>query len=38
MKCVKWLTIGGFVAVCILLYMGKDDMRRMRQMRQMLLG
>lgn len=35
MKCVKWAAIAGIVAVCVVLYLGKDDLRRMRDMRQM---
>lgn len=35
MKCVKWVAVAGIVAVCVLLFVGKDDMRRMRKMRQM---
>jgi hypothetical protein len=35
MNCVKWAAIAGVVAVCVLLYLGKDDIRRMREMRQM---
>jgi type IV secretory pathway VirB2 component (pilin) len=35
MNCVKWAAIAGVVAVCVLLYLGKDDFRRMREMRQM---
>jgi len=35
MNCVKWVAIAGAIAVCVLLYLGKDDIRRMREMRQM---
>jgi len=35
MNCVKWVAIAGVIAVCVLLYLGKDDIRRMREMRQM---
>jgi hypothetical protein len=35
MKVVKWGAIAGIVALAVLLYVGKDDLRRMREMRQM---
>jgi len=36
MKCLKWAAIAGIVSVCVLLFLGKDDIRRMLEMRQML--
>jgi len=35
MKCVKWVAVAGLVTLCVILFLGKDDMRRMHQMRQM---
>ena len=35
MKLIKWVVIIGFIAVGVLLVVSKDDIRRMRQMRQM---
>ncbi len=35
MKLVKWGVIAGIVVICVILYVGKDDLRRMRKMRQM---
>jgi len=35
MKLLGWVAVIGFIAVCVLLFIGKDDLRRMRQMRQM---
>jgi hypothetical protein len=35
MKFVKWAAVAGVVAVCVVLYLGKDDMRRYLEMRQM---
>jgi hypothetical protein len=35
MKLLTWVVIGGLIAVGVFLYLGKDDLRRMREMRQM---
>jgi hypothetical protein len=35
MRLLKWVVIIGFIGVCVLLLVSKDDIRRMRQMRQM---
>ena len=35
MKLLKWVAILSFIGICVLLFIGKDDLRRMRQMRQM---
>ena len=35
MKLLKWGAILGFIGVCVLLLVSKDDIRRMREMRQM---
>lgn len=35
MKLVKWAVILGIVGVCAVLLVSKDDIRRMREMRQM---
>jgi len=38
MKCLKWVAIAGAVTAGVLLLIGKDDMRKMMQMRQMSSG
>ena len=35
MKLLKWAVIFGIVGVCVVLLVSKDDIRRMREMRQM---
>jgi len=35
MRYLKWVAILSIVGVCVVLFLGKDDLRRMRQMRQM---
>jgi hypothetical protein len=35
MRLLKWVVIIGFIGVCVLALVSKDDIRRMRQMRQM---
>jgi hypothetical protein len=35
MKLIKWIVIISFIGVCVVLLVSKDDIRRMRQMRQM---
>jgi len=35
MKLGKWIVIIGFIGVCVLLFVSKDDLRRVREMRQM---
>jgi hypothetical protein len=35
MKLLKWVVIFGIVGVCVVLLVSKDDIRRMREMRQM---
>jgi hypothetical protein len=35
MKLLKWVAIFGIVGVCVVLLASKDDIRRMREMRQM---
>jgi hypothetical protein len=35
MRLLKWIAIIGFIGVCVVLLASKDDIRRMRQMRQM---
>jgi len=34
-KFLKWIAIFGIVGLCVLLLLSKDDIRRMREMRQM---
>lgn len=38
MKCVKWGAVAVVVAVGVLLFLNKDDVRRTIEMRQMLFG
>jgi len=35
MKLSKWIVIMGFIGICVFWLISKDDIRRMRQMRQM---
>jgi hypothetical protein len=35
MKWWKWAFVAGVVTVCVILFIGKDDMIRYRRMRQM---
>jgi hypothetical protein len=35
MKLLKWAVILSIVGVCVVLLVSKDDIRRMREMRQM---
>jgi len=35
MKLSKWIVIIGFIGICVFWLISKDDIRRMREMRQM---